>query len=59
MNRPFYLQLYLDRSTGQFQLRYSSQENGPYCKLFAINADQADWMKADGWPIVEGSGKNG
>lgn len=49
---PYYQQLYLSKA-GEFQLRYSRSPRGPWIMLFRITADQADWMHADGWPIVK------
>lgn len=52
-DKPFYLQLRLNRF-GSFELWYSSTGiQGQYVRMFKITKDQADEMHADGWPIVE------
>lgn len=54
LNRSYFLQLYLDRESGRFELRYSDTVQGPWTRtLFVITADQADKMHGAGWPIVQ------
>jgi hypothetical protein len=53
-DKPFYLQLRLNRRFGGFELWYSSTgEAHAFVRLFKITNDQAHEMHADGWPIVE------